>query len=69
MRSFKEELNPIHHVRPCKDFLELKRRKVDGYYFGSDDEGETKDVRKTITNSFKKFQQMQQLTRTASIMS
>lgn len=60
---------PTHHVKPCRDYLELKRRKVDRYYFGSDDEGEVKDLRKNIAASFKKYQQVQHMTRTISATS
>lgn len=28
------------------------------YYYGSDDEGDVKDLRKNINSNFKKFQQM-----------
>lgn len=63
-RSFSEEEEDTHHIKPCKDYLEYKRRKVDKYYFGSDDEGEVKDLRKIISTSFKKFVQMQQLSKT-----
>lgn len=69
IRRFEEEESPVHHVRPCKDYLELKRRKVDMYYFGSDDEGEVKDLKKNISTSFKKYQQVQQITRTISATS
>jgi hypothetical protein len=65
VRCFSEEGAPLYHVKPCKDFLELKRRRVDKYYFGSDDEGEVKDLRKNISASFKKFQQLQ-MARTVS---
>lgn len=59
----------MHHIRPCKDYLELKRRKVDLYYFGSDDEGEVKDLRKNIATSFKKYQQLQHTNRAISATS
>jgi hypothetical protein len=69
IRSFEQDEEETYHVKPCKDYLEYKRRKIDRYYFGSDDEGETKDIRKNISVSFKKFQQLQQLTRTYSVIS
>lgn len=56
-------------MKPASNLLEYKRRKVDAYYFGSDDEGEIKDLRKNISTSFKKFQQQQQLTRVFSATS
>jgi hypothetical protein len=59
----------VHHVKPCKDYLELKRRRVDGYYFGSDDELEAKDTKKNIAVSFKRYLQMQHITRTISATS
>jgi len=39
IRTFDSETEPVHYIKPSKDFLEMKRRKVDRYYFGSDDEG------------------------------
>jgi hypothetical protein len=51
------------HVKPCKDYLEYKRRRVDKYYFGSDDDGDAKDLRKIVSASFKKFVQMQQISK------
>jgi hypothetical protein len=59
LRSFEEDESPVQHVKPCKDFLEYKRRRVDEYYFGSDDDGDAKDLKKNIASSFKKFMQMQ----------
>ena len=69
LRTFEEEESPTYHVRPCRDYLDFKRRKVDRYYFGSDDEGEVKDLRKTISTSYKKFLQLQQITRAVSVTS
>ena len=69
MREWEEDEEPVHHVRPCRDFLEYRRRKVDKYYFGSDDEGEQKDLRKNISTSFKKFLQLQNFARTISVTS
>lgn len=69
IRTFDEQESPVHHIRPCKDYLELKRRKVDLYYFGSDDEGEVKDLRKNIATSFKKYQQLQHTNRAISATS
>jgi len=42
---------------------------VDGYYFGSDDEGEIKDTKKNVAASFKRYLQMQHATRTISATS
>jgi hypothetical protein len=42
---------------------------VDRYYFGSDDEGEAKDLKKNISTSFKKYLQLQHITRTISATS
>jgi len=39
---------------------------VDLCYFGSDDEGDTKDLKRTISISFKKFMQMQQISRNST---
>jgi hypothetical protein len=69
VREWEEEESPQHHVRPCRDFLEYKRRRVDKYYFGSDDDGECKDLRKNISTSFKKFMQLQTFSRAVSATS
>ena len=69
IRTFDEEESVTEHVKPCKDYLQLKRRKVDAYYFGSDDEGEIKDTKKNVAASFKRYLQMQHATRTISATS
>ena len=69
IRTFEEEDSPIFHIKPCSDYLELKRRKVDRYYFGSDDECETKDLRKNVSTSYKKWQNLQHIPRTISATS
>jgi hypothetical protein len=56
-------------VRPCRNFLEYRRRRVDKYYFGSDDDGEQKDLKKNVSASFKKFLQLQNFSRVVSATS
>ena len=69
IRTFEEEESPVFHVKPCQNYLEYKRRKVDGYYFGSDDEGDIKDLKKNVSASFKKWQTLQHIPRTISATS
>lgn len=61
-RSFDEETFVGVHQTPCKSYLDYKRKQVDSWYFGSDDEGDTKDsnkdIKKNISASFKKFLQL-----------
>jgi hypothetical protein len=63
IRCLSEDEEETVHVKPCRDYLEYRRRRVDKYYFGEDDEGEVKDLRKLVSASFKKFVQMQQLSK------
>ena len=42
---------------------------MDSYYFGSDDEGDTRDLKKNVMASFKKYQQLQHMNRTISATS
>ena len=69
IRTFDEEESPVFHIKPCTDYLDLKRRKVDRYYFGSDDECETKDLKKNVSTSYKKWQNLQHIPRTISATS
>ena len=57
------------YMKPCHDYLEYKRRAVAEHYYGSDDEGEAKDIKKNISTSFKKFMQIQQLNKPVSVVS
>lgn len=38
------------------DLFDFKKKLVSRFYFGEDDEGENQNLRKNISNSFKKFQ-------------
>ena len=38
-----------------ESFLEYKREKVRRYYFGEDDEGDFKDIKKSIVQSYKQY--------------
>lgn len=40
-----------------KTIFEYKAAELKSYYFGSDDEGQSKDLRKNISLNFKKYQQ------------
>lgn len=43
-----------------KDIFQYKARQLQLYFYGTDDDGESKDLRKNIAISFKKFQQSKQ---------
>lgn len=51
-----EETTPTY-VKSPKDLFEFKQRELQSYYYGSDDEGDIKDLRKNIAIGFKKYQQ------------
>ena len=63
------EVEQREYVKPCRNYLEYKRRAVAAHYYGSDDEGETKDLKKNISASFKKFMQLQQINKSFSAIS
>jgi len=47
-----------NYIKSPKDIFEYKARELQLYYYGSDDEGDAKDLKKNISTNFKKFQIM-----------
>lgn len=52
-----EEEDEREYFKVPKDIFEYRAKEMQYYYYGSDDEGESKDLRKNISINFKKFQQ------------
>ena len=44
-----------------KSYFDFLRQDIRGYYYGDDDEGDFKDLKKNISQSYKKFQQMNKM--------
>jgi hypothetical protein len=47
---------PIYSKKP-KNYFDYKREEIRSYYFGDDDDGDFKDLKRNIQQSFKKYLQ------------
>ena len=52
-----EDSTDTNYTKTPTDLQQYKAKELRAHYYGSDDDGESKDLRKNIASSFKKFQQ------------